>query len=134
MENNNTVLLAELSGLLAAKQLIELRIADIYRSASGITDNVAAPKQLTPIPFGDTSVLGRDVLGRIKRKRNISPELREKKIALIAAAREKKLAAIAASKQPEAQRPGPASPTPIVAAAGATPLPPPTAISTKKRK
>lgn len=99
-------LIGELQGLMAAKELLEKRIAGIQRSVQG---NFSAPKEFAPIDPEDPTIIGRDALGRIKRKRHISPELRAKKIALINQAREARLnkiraEAVAEAKAAEAQR------------------------------
>lgn len=85
MEQSQMLLLAELPGLEAARLAIEARILEITNRLSSEGTYIKPPAILDP------TILGRDILGRIKRRRNISPELKEKKRALIAAARAKRL-------------------------------------------
>jgi len=97
-------LLNELNGLETAKHLIDRRINEIMENLQ-MPANIASPRNLRPLPIGDPTVLGRDALGRIKRKRNISPELREAKRQLINKARQQKLDALKAQKQGDLERP-----------------------------
>ncbi len=97
MDNAKALLLAELPGLEAAKTAIDARIEQIRRDYH--SNNPSAAKNLAPINPSDTSVIGRDTIGRIIRKRTISPELRAAKIAQIGMARKLKLDRIRAAKE-----------------------------------
>jgi hypothetical protein len=88
VDNSQVLLLAELPGLEAAKRAIDARIEEIKRQLS---ENKGPQPILPQLMKDDPTILGRDVLGRIKRKRNLSPEVRAHKRALIAAARDKRL-------------------------------------------
>src|SRR5215472_13901194 len=95
MEEDIQVLIGRLSGLEAARKAIEAEIADIHRRISTRLGQMAVPtaprEEAVVAASEDPTILGRDTLGRIKRKRNISPELRERKRELIAAARAARL-------------------------------------------
>jgi hypothetical protein len=82
-------LLGELPGLEAAKRAIDLRISEIMRQVQK-----DGRVQYIPPPEKDPTVLGRDSIGRIIRKRNISEEVKEKRRKMIKVARDKKLQAI----------------------------------------
>jgi hypothetical protein len=98
MEINKSALIAELPGLEAARKFIEDRILEIHAQLRAGPVNYSAPKILKPLP-DDPDVLGRDSLGRIKRRRNLSPEDRENRRRLIILAREKKFEKIADTKK-----------------------------------
>jgi hypothetical protein len=85
-------ILNELTGLETVKRLIDTRIEELTYLLQ--PDNFSKPKTLKPLPVGDPTVLGRDSLGRIKKKRKLSPEQQAAKRALIAKARESRLARI----------------------------------------
>lgn len=89
MEQELEVLIARLPGLEAARKAIEDQIAEIHRQISLARVGQQGVQSKAPADPGD--VLGHDSLGRIKRRRNLSPEVREAKRKLIAAARQKKL-------------------------------------------
>jgi hypothetical protein len=78
MDHAQLLLLAELPGLEVARQVIEARIDEIRNRLSVDGEYVKPPAIL------DSTILGRDVLGRINRKR---AEVLEKKRKLLAAAR-----------------------------------------------
>lgn len=99
MLNEKVLLMAQLPGLEEAKNAIERRINEIKKALS--SDGLYLPPDERPPAAVDSTILGRDVIGRIKRKRNLSPEVREAKRKLIAAARSKKLAAIYAQQEAE---------------------------------
>jgi hypothetical protein len=102
MLNEKVLLMAQLPGLEEAKIAIEARINEIKKSLS--SDGMyLAPGERPPAAL-DSSILGRDVIGRIKRKRQLSPEVRAKKVELIARARAKKLEAIYAQQAREKAR------------------------------
>lgn len=90
METTKLALLAELPGLEAAKVAIDARIEQIKKELTADGGLYLAPGERPPVAT-DPAILGRDVLGRIKRKRNLSPAVREQKRKLIALARQKKL-------------------------------------------
>jgi hypothetical protein len=88
MNEELQLLVGRLPGLEAAKKAIEEQITEICRRVAADTGD-QGQANLAPV---DPSVLGRDSLGRIVRKRTISPELKEKKRKLIAEARASKIA------------------------------------------
>jgi hypothetical protein len=95
MKEDIQVLIGRLSGLEAARRAIEAEIADIHRQIATVAGQLAGPtssKEGPPTPpQDDHSVLGLDTLGRKIRKRKLSPEEKEKRRTLIAAARRKRL-------------------------------------------
>lgn len=108
MENEKRLaLLEEMTSLERAVKHLNKRIKEIAE-ALRLPDTdpayFSAPKTLKPLPEGYATVLGRDSLGRIKRKRNFSPEVREKKRQAIARAREMKLARIRESQYPKNEK------------------------------
>lgn len=126
MQNTQLQLLAELPGLESAKQAIEARIYEIHKQ---LTANGSA---IVPPPaFMDASYLGRDVLGRIKRKRNISPEVRKQKQELIAKARLSRLSQLKEQVREEMMQA--AAVAPVAPPPPPTVAPPPVAPVTKKK-
>lgn len=107
METSKVLLMAELPGLEAAKNAIDARIDEIKAQLGGV---YIAPGERPPAVL-DTGILGRDVLGRILRKRNLTPEQRDNRRRLIALARvkkaEKKAAEAAAKEAPRPVTPPP---------------------------
>lgn len=105
-------LIGQLPGMEAARKAIDDQIAEIHRQ---IARSLVAPDSLRrePAPSSDSTTLGREVLGRIKRKRHLSPEVREAKRKLIAAARQKKFDNLraAAGQKSGTQPPQPPSDT-----------------------
>jgi hypothetical protein len=100
MKNEPTdrlALLNELTGLETVKRLIDSRIEELTFLLQ--PHNFSTPKTLKALPVGDPTVLGRDSLGRIKRKRNLSPEQRQSKRVLIEKARASRLTKIKESKK-----------------------------------
>jgi hypothetical protein len=97
MEEDIQILIGRLSGLEAARTAIEAEIADVHRRIRTLAGQLAGPAAPSPKEGAsetaphDASVLGFDALGRIKRKRNLSEEEREKRRTLIASARAKRL-------------------------------------------
>ena len=95
MKEDISVLIGRLSGLEAARRAIEAEIAELHRqivALAGQLGGTSVPREVPPQAApGDPSVLEYDSLGRIKRKRNLSDEEREKRRRLIAAARQKRL-------------------------------------------
>jgi hypothetical protein len=88
MDDTQLKLLAEVPGLEAAQRAITARLDEIRRILTGIVPAAPAfPLNSAGFPPG---ILGRDTLGRIIRKRKLSPEVKENRRKLIAAAREKK--------------------------------------------
>src|SRR5260370_24948071 len=94
MDEELLLLVSRLPGLKAAKKAIEDQIAEICRRVAMET---GAPSQPTPLPPNREN-LGVDALGRIKRRRKISPELRAQKVELIGKAPSARLLKLASMK------------------------------------
>ena len=94
----------------SARKAIDDQIAEIHRQ---IALSQVAPDSLRrePAPSSDSTTLARDVLGRIKRKRHLSPEVREAKRKLTAVARQKKLDNLRAAAAQNSQIEPPHPPT-----------------------
>jgi hypothetical protein len=75
-------LLNELTGLEAAKRLIDNRIEELTQLLLS-SDNFSAPKTLKRLPVGDPTGIGWDSLGRIIPRRNLTAEQRQAKRVLI---------------------------------------------------
>src|SRR5262249_36174606 len=119
MEPSKLLLLAELPGLEAARQWIDARILEIQQQLS-----VGGATYEKPPAILDPNILGRDVLGRIKRKRKLSPWALQQKRELIAAARQKRLdkLKVAAEGTGAAKTEAPQKPAPPPVAASAPQL------------
>jgi hypothetical protein len=97
MDEELMLLISRLPGLEAAKKAIEDQIAEIHRLISA--------SQLAGLQAKAPVVAGSAVPGRIKQKRNLSPEEREKRRVLIAAAREKRLNNLRRTSSAESSHP-----------------------------
>ena len=95
-------LIGQLPGLEAARKAIDDQIAEIHRQIA-LSQVSSDSLRREPAPSSDSTTLGRDVLGRIKRKRNLSPEVREAKRKLIAVARQKKLDSLRTAAEPKSR-------------------------------
>jgi hypothetical protein len=94
MDEELQLLVGRLPGLEAAKKAIEEQIAEICRRVAAETGDQG---QSNPPP-AERETLGGGAIGRVKRRRNISPELRARKVELICKARAAKLLKIEAMK------------------------------------
>jgi hypothetical protein len=92
MDQAQMLLLAELPGLEVARRAIEARIDEIRSRLSVEGQYVKPPAILDP------TILGRDSLGRVIRRRKNSPEVLEKKRQLSAMMRAKKAEKLAQAK------------------------------------
>jgi hypothetical protein len=91
MEDSKLLLIKHISALEMIKAMLESEIRDLKAQLGSTESGEGIHERTLP---EDPDILGFDSLGRLKRKRTISPELREKKRKLIAVAREKRLAGL----------------------------------------
>jgi hypothetical protein len=104
MKEELLVLVSRLPGLEAAKKAIEDEIAEIYRRVAAET-GAAFPSSPQPQTQPDETYLGLDSLGRIKRRRNLSPEVKEQRRQSIALARQARLEKLRKAAKPTNESP-----------------------------